>query len=67
MQGRRSGGLVTVAAGVAIALGAQEHFMKPVLGSVLGAAIARLIRPNSKAADVETIELARYRPGRTGL
>ncbi len=50
-----------------IALGAQEHFMKPVLGSVLGAAIARLIRPNSKAADVETIELARYRPGRTGL
>jgi hypothetical protein len=44
-----------------IALGAQEHFMKPVLGSVLGAAIARLIRPKSEASDAETIELPRYR------
>ncbi len=44
-----------------IALGAQEHFMKPILGSVLGAAIARLIRPKSEALDVETIELPRYR------
>jgi CheY-like chemotaxis protein len=44
-----------------IALGAQEHFMKPVLGSVLGAAIARLIRPKSEILDTETIELPRYR------
>jgi PAS domain S-box-containing protein len=44
-----------------IALGAQEHFMKPVLGSVLGAAIARLIRPKSEVSDAETIELPRYR------
>lgn len=44
-----------------IALGAQEHFMKPVLGSVLGAAIARLIRPKSEIFDAETIELPRYR------
>lgn len=44
-----------------IALGAQEHFMKPVLGSALGAAIARLVRPKSQTAEVETIELPRYR------
>jgi PAS domain S-box-containing protein len=44
-----------------IALGAQEHFMKPVLGSVLGAAIARLIRPKNEIFDAETIELPRYR------
>jgi len=44
-----------------IALGAQEHFMKPILGSVLGAAIARLIRPKSEASHAETIELPRYR------
>lgn len=44
-----------------IALGAQEHFMKPILGSVLGAAIARLIRPKSEVADAEMIELPRYR------
>ena len=44
-----------------IALGAQEHFMKPVLGSVLGAAIARLIRPKNEILDAETIELPRYR------
>jgi CheY-like chemotaxis protein len=44
-----------------IALGAQEHFMKPILGSVLGAAIARLIRPKSEVSHVETIELPRYR------
>jgi CheY-like chemotaxis protein len=44
-----------------IALGAQEHFMKPILGSVLGAAIARLIRPKSEASDAEAIELPRYR------
>ena len=44
-----------------IALGAQEHFMKPILGSVLGAAIARLIRPKSETLDAMTIELPRYR------
>ncbi|OYU78300.1 MAG: hypothetical protein CFE32_02180 [Alphaproteobacteria bacterium PA3] len=44
-----------------IALGAQEHFMKPILGSVLGAAVARLIRPKSEASHAETIELPRYR------
>lgn len=44
-----------------IALGAQEHFMKPVLGSVLGAAIARFIRPKGEAPDADTIELPRYR------
>jgi CheY-like chemotaxis protein len=44
-----------------IALGAQEHFMKPILGSVLGAAIARLIRPKREVSHVETIELPRYR------
>jgi PAS domain S-box-containing protein len=47
-----------------IALGAQEHFMKPILGSVLGAAIARLIRPKGEAPDAETIELPRYRQWR---
>jgi PAS domain S-box-containing protein len=44
-----------------IALGAQEHFMKPILGSILGAAIARLIRPKRETLDAETIELPRYR------
>lgn len=44
-----------------IALGAQEHFKKPILGSVLGSAIARLIRPKSESKAVETIELPRYR------
>ena len=44
-----------------IGLGAQEHFMKPISGSVLGAAIARLIRPRSEALAGETIELPRYR------
>ena len=47
-----------------ISLGAQEHFMKPILGSVLGAAIARLIRPKGEASDAETIELPRYRQWR---
>ena len=49
-----------------IALGAQEHFMKPVLGSVLGAAIARLIRPKTESAETETIELPRYRQWKAG-
>ena len=44
-----------------IGLGAQEHFMKPISGSVLGAAIARLIRPRSEALAGLTIKLPRYR------
>jgi len=49
-----------------ISLGAQEHFMKPILGSASGAAIARLIRPKENPSGSDAIELPQYRQWKAG-